>query len=135
MKHVGNFDIIKMFQMTQMLSKLTRLTKSFQTLLDLIFTNKPDRITKTYNLITGLSYHNLTLAARKLTKSRFQNQHTTKNNPNVSFIPKKDLTLIEKEIKETRWTDISDNKSCEQASNDLMMAYDGYCSEVYKNMV
>lgn len=116
-------DIIKMFQMTQMISKPTRITKSSQTLLDLIFTNKPDRITKTYNLITGLSDHNLTLAARKLTKSRYRNQNTTKNNPNISFIPKKDLALIGKEIKETRWTDISDNKSCEQASSDLMMAF------------
>lgn len=111
-----------MFQMTQMISKPKRITKSYLTLLNLVFTNKPDRITKTYNLITGLSDHNLTLAARKLIL-RDHNQHTKKYNPNISFIPKKDLALIRKEIKETRRTDISDNKSCEQASNDLMMSF------------
>lgn len=59
----------KTFLMTQMVNKSTRLTKSSRTLLDLIFTNKAKRITKTYNIITGLSDHNLTLAARKLTKT------------------------------------------------------------------
>lgn len=106
-------DVMEMFQMTQMISKPTRLTRASKTLLDLIFTNKPDRITKTYNLITGLSDHNLTLAARKLTKSYFRNQHITKNNLSTSFISKKDLAHIGKEIKETRWSGIVDNKSCE----------------------
>lgn len=54
--------------MTQMIHKPTRITKSSQTL-DLISANKPDRIIKTYSLITGLSDHNLILAARKLTKA------------------------------------------------------------------
>ena len=38
-------DIAKKFQLTQMVNRPTRLTKSSQTLLDLIFTNKPDRLT------------------------------------------------------------------------------------------
>lgn len=37
-------DIVKTFQMTQMICNPTRITKSSQTLIDLIFTNKPDRI-------------------------------------------------------------------------------------------
>ena len=36
------------FQMTQMINEPTRITKSSQILLDLIFTNKAERITKTY---------------------------------------------------------------------------------------
>lgn len=60
--------------MTQMINKPTRLTKNSQTLIDLIFTNKPDRVTKTYNLITGLSDHNLTLVARKINKSRYRDK-------------------------------------------------------------
>lgn len=58
-----------------MVNKPTRLKKSSQTLLDLILTNKANRITKTSNLITGLSDYNLTLAARKLTKMRYRYQN------------------------------------------------------------
>ena len=36
-----------------------------------LFTNKADRIVKTYNLLTGLSDHNLVLCTRKLTQERF----------------------------------------------------------------
>lgn len=63
--------------MTQMIHKPTRISTSSQTLIDLIFANKPDRIIKTYNLITGLSDHNLILATRKLTKVRYGNQNQT----------------------------------------------------------
>ena len=48
-----------------MIEKATRITKTSQTLIDLVFTNKADRIGKVYNLITGLTDHNLTLIARK----------------------------------------------------------------------
>lgn len=77
--------------MTQMLNKPTQITKSSQTLLDLIFTNKPERVTKTYNLITGMSDHNLTLLARKLTKARYKSEAQIKSKMCVTFIPKKDL--------------------------------------------
>ena len=78
-------DIAKTYQMIQMINKPTRITSSSQTLLDLIFTNKPVRIIKTYNLITGLSDHILTLAARKPTGSRYRNQISLKNNPYISL--------------------------------------------------
>lgn len=38
-------DITNKFHMTQMMSSPTRVTVSSQTILDLIFINKPDRIT------------------------------------------------------------------------------------------
>lgn len=40
-------NIIKTVQMIQMINKPTRIMTTFQTLLDLIFSNKPERITKT----------------------------------------------------------------------------------------
>ena len=49
----------------------TRITKTSKTMIDVLFTNKADRIVKTYNYLTGLSDHNLVLFARKLTKKRF----------------------------------------------------------------
>ncbi len=49
-----------------MISEPTRISR--KTLLDLVFTNKPERITKTYNLVCGLSDHNMVLIARKKKK-------------------------------------------------------------------
>lgn len=88
-------DITNKFQMSQMISSPTRLTSSSQTLLDLIFTNKPDRMTKTYNLITGTSDHNLILVARKLSKMRYKNQNAMEGGKYISFIPKKNLEPYE----------------------------------------
>jgi len=85
-------DIAKTFQMMQIIHKPTRITKSSQTLLDLIFTNKPDRIRKIYNLITGLSDHNLTLVSRKLSKTRFKNQNSMNRN-SMPFITSKDMAF------------------------------------------
>ncbi|OOO00385.1 MAG: hypothetical protein ATN35_07545 [Epulopiscium sp. Nele67-Bin004] len=45
--------------------------KVHSTKIDLIFSNRPKRINKSFNMLTGLSDHNLTLIARKLTKRRF----------------------------------------------------------------
>ena len=106
--------------MTQMICKPTRITKSSQTLIDLIFTNKADRIKKTYNLITGLSDHNLTLASRKLTKARYRNQNSMREKSSMPFISPKDMALIENEIKQLNWSDTIGNVSCEQACIDLM---------------
>jgi len=41
------------FNFTQIIKKATRITKTSKTLIDLVFTNKADRIGKVYNLITG----------------------------------------------------------------------------------
>lgn len=54
----------------QMIETPTRITRNTQTLIDVIFANKPDRIIKKYNLVNGLPDHNMILIARKLTKKR-----------------------------------------------------------------
>ena len=45
------------FHLDQLVKGPTRIAKCSNTQIDLIFTNKPERITKSYNLITGLSDH------------------------------------------------------------------------------
>lgn len=113
-------DITNKFQMSQMISSPTRLTSSSQTLLDLIFTNKPDRMTKTYNLITGTSDHNLILVARKLSKMRYKNQNAMEGGKYISFIPKKNLEPFENELRQTEWNDTIPGVNCEQTCDDLM---------------
>lgn len=55
-------SIVEKLKYKQLIAKPTRITRHSETLIDLIFTNRPERITKTYNLITGLSDHNMTLS-------------------------------------------------------------------------
>lgn len=57
-------DIANKFHLAQMIENPTRITRSSKTLLNLIFTNKVDRTSKTYNLITGISDHNLNVVTR-----------------------------------------------------------------------
>lgn len=59
------------FDLTQVVKGPTRISYNTGTQIDLIFSNKPERITKSFNMITGLSDHNLVLVARKLTSKRF----------------------------------------------------------------
>ena len=64
-------QITDSFDLTQLVNGPTRITKTTSTKIDLIFSNRPNRIDKSFNMLTGLSDHNLTLIARKLTKKRF----------------------------------------------------------------
>ena len=63
-------SITDKFEPSQMIIGPTRITNSTKTQIEQIFINRPERIFKSFN-ITGLSDHNLTLGARKLTKKRF----------------------------------------------------------------
>lgn len=72
-------EITDKFNLTQLVIGPTRITNSLQTQIDLIFTNRPVRITKSYNLITGMSDHNITLLVRKLTSKRFDNSSNPKS--------------------------------------------------------
>lgn len=110
-------DIASSLHMTQMINSPTRITQSSRTLLDLIFTNKPDRITKTYNLLTGLSDHNMTLITRKLSKDRYKD---TQSSRCMRFIPKKDRQVLENELKNVPWNDIVQWVNTNQSCDELM---------------
>ena len=110
------------FQLTQLITSPTRITKSSKTLLDLIFTNKSDHISKTYNLITGISDHNLTSVSRQLCKSRYRTQNKSKGFTQTSFIPKKDLVHLENELKLINWDGITSELNCEQVCDALQTA-------------
>lgn len=53
----------------------------------MVFTNKIDQITKTYNLLTGLSDHNMISTVRKLTKKQLQSYSTNSPDHVKTFIP------------------------------------------------
>ena len=112
--------LAKQFNLTQMIRNPTRITSSTTTLLDLIFTNKSDRVNKIYNLITGLSDHNLTLVSRKLPNTRYRNQNREKTY--ISLIPKRDMELLDTEINTTVRNGLVGGQDCEQASSTLKNA-------------
>lgn len=61
--------IMSKFHFKQIIKGPTRVTENSRTLTDTVFTNEIDRITKTYNLLTGLSDRNMILTVRKLFKA------------------------------------------------------------------
>lgn len=85
------------FKYKQMIDRPTRVTRKSETLIDLIFTNRPERVIKTYNLITGLRDHNMTLILRKLTKKRLVYHTKMENHTLTSGIPKSKMADLEHE--------------------------------------
>lgn len=93
--------ILDQCDLTQLLKGPTRITSYSRTQIDLVFSNKPERLTKSFNMVTGLSDHNLTLIARKLTKNQFHLHPNTK-----SFqlrIPKSDIDEFDNAIRNINW--------------------------------
>ncbi len=52
-------DLTSKYDYQQMINGPTRISRKTQTLIDLVFMNKPERIIKAYNLVCGLSDHNM----------------------------------------------------------------------------
>ena len=110
--------IANKFDLTQQIKGPTRITSSSITQIDLIFTNKPERVRKSFNMVTGLSDHNLTLIARKLTKSHFHLKSNTK--PSQLRIPKHDIDDFDREIKNIHWNQIIAGADVDTDTNVLM---------------
>lgn len=103
-------QIMDSLDFMQLIEGPTRLTTSSQTQIDLIFSNKPERVVKTYNFITGLSDHNLILMSRKLTKKRFTRPCKPMEQPRI---PKREFVHFERAVQQTNWADILNRNSVE----------------------
>lgn len=111
---------------------MAQLTQLTQTQIDLIFTNKPERITKSFNLVTGMSDHNLTLVVRKLTKKRFLYRQEGKSFFNV--IPKSPIGQFEEKLKHLDWNDVMQSGDLEQAFMYMMDSINTTKNEFSKNL-
>jgi len=105
------------FNLTQVVKGPTRITHNTETQIDLIFCNKPERITKSFNMITGLSDHNLVLVTRKLTSSRFG--ISTVKEKEVSRIPNKVRDDFIDTINRSNWSNLLDGKNVHDGSTVL----------------
>lgn len=97
-------QITNKFDLAQLVKGPTRITSSSRTQIDLIFSNKPERVTKSFNMVTCLSDHNLIIIARKLTKNR--STFSTNIKPCQFRIPKSDVCQYENAIKNINWNEL-----------------------------
>lgn len=65
LKHITNY-----FNLSQITEQPTRVTHHTQSRIDLGFTNKPERIAKIHNLLTGLSDHSAIFFSGKVKCSK-----------------------------------------------------------------
>ena len=119
------------FDFSQVIEGPTRITKSTQSQIDLLFTNRVERICKTYNLITGLSDHNMILAARKLTKKRFVNNSQLPV-PDKLEVPKNDLQKLEHELRGVSWNNVLQSADPNRCCHELMNIIDKIMSKFLK---
>ena len=61
-------SLIEVFQLTQLITEPTRVTETSKTLLDVIITNKPEKIVTSGTTNLGTSDHDLVYAIRKISK-------------------------------------------------------------------
>uniref|UniRef100_A0A672J846 Reverse transcriptase domain-containing protein n=1 Tax=Salarias fasciatus TaxID=181472 RepID=A0A672J846_SALFA len=93
-------EITSRYNFEQLINGPTRVTKTTKTQIDLIFSNKPDRIIKSFIFVTGMSDHNLVLIARKLNKNRF----SFRKNEEVFYgIPIKDWPRFDHDLQNEDW--------------------------------
>lgn len=107
------------FDLVQMIKGPTRITTSSSTQIDLAFTNRPERIIKSYNMLAGLSDHNLILVARKLSKKRFG--HPVRELEYVG-IPKNQQEGFKSAVQQIDWDHILLRTNCEMDCESFIAA-------------
>ncbi|KAF0038056.1 hypothetical protein F2P81_010930 [Scophthalmus maximus] len=85
--------------------------------------NKPETIVKKYNLVTGLSDHNMILIARKLKKKRLTRFINRNQNSFKLEIPLKKLTEFEIELKGVNWDELQQYDQVNDCCNKLMSTF------------
>lgn len=105
--------------MTQVINGPTRITNSTSTQIDLTFTNRPERILKSYNMLTGMSDHNLIMVTRKLNKKRFNPLAATE----LYRIPKQEQQNFQDSIKEVNWDELLIGKNLDIDCSNMANKY------------
>ena len=90
-------NIAEVYGLVQLITEYTRITDKSSTLIDLIFTNTPDRVVCSGVSHIGISDHSLVYAFRKVSIESTTNKHTTlryRNFKNFNSDPNLILILI-----------------------------------------
>ena len=87
--------------------------------------NRMERITKTFNLITGRSDHNMILAVRKLTKKRLVHHTKTDMKSVKSGITKCKTTDFKRELMQMIWDTVTETHDLNTCCDNFMTAING----------
>ncbi len=87
------------FNLTQLIEEPTRITHRTRSRIDLVFTNKLERITNTHNLLTGLSDHNAIFFSRKVKRSE-NLCHSSANRTTNMVVPNNQLVNVNRALKD-----------------------------------
>ena len=102
------------YNLTQIIKGPTGITNTSNTTIDLIFTNKSERIFKTFNLLSGLSDHNFILCSRKIKRKHLM--ASTKGHQ-YYLIPKSQQQSLNEEIQNVDWSNILESNDIEVSSD------------------
>ncbi len=108
------------YNLKQLIEQPTRLTNKSQTRIDLLFTNKADRIVKTYNFLTGISDHNSIFFSRKLNNSRFARPSKAHPFPSINVIPRNQLQNLSEGIKNIDWEETFSSNNIETSCDSFL---------------
>lgn len=100
--------------LSQLIKGPTRITQSTRTQIDFVLSNRPERISQSFNMITGLSDHNLSLVTRKLTRKRFSPSNTKEHE--ALRIPITMQEHFKSTIHSFKWTDLLLEKDLSEGS-------------------
>ncbi len=98
--------------LTQVIQGPTRITNTSKTTIDLIFTNKSDRISTTFNLLSGLSDHNLILCSRKV---NWKHSTSLIRASSYQIIPKTEQQNLTNALQEYDWLNVLTNNEAEDS--------------------
>ena len=91
-------DIFMLNGYKQLVTKATRITEDSKTLIDTIFTNKPENISKTDTIPTSLSDHDMVGCVRKLNHLKYESKTLHCRNYK-NYDPK----ALQKDLQEQSW--------------------------------
>lgn len=111
--------IMDKHNLEQQIEQPTRITKSSQTRIDLLFTNKPERIAKTFNFLNGISDHNIILFSRKLTKQRLK-MHRAPTSSITNVVPRSQAPHLKEALTRIDWEETLSSINIDTNSNSFI---------------
>ena len=96
-------SIAEIYQVKQLISELTRCTVNSNILIDLIYTNCPNKVVASEVIHLGISDHSLIFAIRKTAIQSNKNTHKVVNERNIQKI---DINISRNDLRNLPWNEI-----------------------------
>ena len=98
------FNVLNLFNLTQLINTPTRVTDKSSSALDHIITNSMEKICQFGTLALEISDHDLVYCTRKIVKGQVNRHHTVK----IRSLKNYSKELLVEELSKTDWSDLSE---------------------------